>query len=125
MQTKLIPGPSEFSQLIGDHCVWSSNASIRFRCLAARLDWYDNAFGRNENRGRLVGRHPQIGETARRRAIAASTFSRVEEKLVNSLGGETILNDREWRVCNGADAGRSDDDVPTQLSAALSSGICA
>ena len=68
--------------------------------MEARLELYDNAFGRNENKGRLVGRHPAIGETARRRAIAASTFSRVEEKLVNSLGGETILNDRKTVHCN-------------------------
>lgn len=60
------------------------------------MDLYDNAFGRHQNKGRLVGRSPSIGDSARRRAIAASTYSRVEEKLVLELGGETILIDREY-----------------------------
>ncbi|WVQ73706.1 hypothetical protein IAR50_003286 [Cryptococcus sp. DSM 104548] len=86
-------GPSSVTQQIHDHCYATSSTEHKIQRLESRLDIYPDAFEENHDRGRLVGRPPDIGETARRRAVAAATAIRVQEGLIEKLGTESILND--------------------------------
>jgi hypothetical protein len=93
-------GPTNLSQQIRDHCITTLNGADRIRTLEHRLDVFSHAFEGYQDTGRLIGRQPEIGESARRRTLAAATYSRVEERLMRELGSETILIDRE-RECRG------------------------
>ncbi|ODO09208.1 hypothetical protein I350_02808 [Cryptococcus amylolentus CBS 6273] len=86
-------GPSSVTQQVHDHCYLSESTERKIKRLEDRLDIYHDAFEKNHDRGRLVGRPPDIGETARRRAVAAATAIRVQEGLIEKLGTEAILND--------------------------------
>ncbi|RSH94936.1 hypothetical protein EHS25_000020 [Saitozyma podzolica] len=86
-------GPTNLSQQIRDHCITTLNGADRIRTLEHRLDVFSHAFEGYQDTGRLIGRQPEIGESARRRTLAAATYSRVEERLMRELGSETILID--------------------------------
>jgi hypothetical protein len=93
-------GPTNLSQQIRDHCITTLSGADRIRSLEQRLDVFSHAFEGYQDTGRLIGRQAEIGESARRRTLAAATYSRVEERLMRELGSETILTDRE-RACKG------------------------
>lgn len=98
--TRASTGPTNLSQQIRDHSITALTGADRIMSLEHRLDVFSHAFEGYQDTGRLIGRQPEIGESARRRTLAAATYSRVEERLIRELGSETILIDRE-RECRG------------------------